>query len=45
MMEQEAHAGQEEKVWTREALSAWCVCAKRLVVNSRPYGGQRMGIL
>lgn len=46
MMEQEANAGQEEKVWTREAVSAGCVCVcvKRLVVDRRPCDGQRMGI-
>lgn len=46
IMEPKANAGQEEKVWTREAVSAGCVCVcvKRLVVDSRPCDGQRMGI-
>lgn len=65
IMEQEARAGREEKVWDRGDDGAgspcWpggerldqrssvcsvcvCVCVKRLVVNSRPCDGQRMGI-
>lgn len=35
-MEQEVYPSQEETLWSREALSAWCVYAKRLAASNVP---------